>query len=170
MQKSLIASLILLGTAPVFAGPFAPNSDGVNDSGSIITIGCPQCVAAKLKEDREAKMLPPGTELHEIREVDGQMMLYTTENWLGGNPVVIVRKALAHDVAKYSPEDVVAPKNAVAIADTPDENSDIENAAPTTANAAAEAIDPGVDEDAKTAALPEAPKEFDASKLELRID
>lgn len=175
MQKSLITSLILLGATPVFAGPafagsFEPKNESVNDSGSIITIGCPKCAADKSKEDRAAKMLPPGTELHEIREVDGQMMLYTTENWLGGTPVVIVRKAHVMDVAKYSPENVVAPNTAIAETDTPDAGSDIEAAAPVLAGAAGEIIDPGVDVDAKTAALPEAPKEFDASKLELRID
>jgi len=175
MRKSLITSLLLIGATPVFAAPafadsFEPNNDSVRDSGSIITIGCPQCAAAKAKADIAAKMLPPGTEINQIREVDGQMMLYTTENWLGGTPVTIVRKAHKLDVAKYSPADAEAPKNAVATADTPDAGADIEAAAPVLAGAAAEIVDPGVDVEAKTAALPEEPKELDASKFELRIE
>lgn len=170
MQKSLIASLILLGSTPALAGSFETQDLGETSSGAIITIGCPICTINKAKAERAAKMLPPGTEINEIREVDGELLLYTTDNWLGGNPVTFVRKAHALDIAKYSPKDAVAPKNAVADAESKTGNPNARPVTLITANAASGMIDLGVDKEAKTSALPEEPKTFDASGLKLRTE
>lgn len=141
---------------------------------SITVIGCPACVKAAAEAAKQKEALPPGTIRHELKQVDGQMMLYTTEAMLGGSPVTIVRKATDYDIATYGG------KPATETAQAP--------AAPATTPAIAgmagtprpePAPESSIDTESKTAALSAAPAEaeplvvpaqptFDASNLTLR--
>ena len=104
MRRFLTTGLLALSTIPASAGSIEHIAPPTGKSDSIIEIGCPKCYKERKKAEREAKMLPPGTEIHEIKVIEGEPKLVTTENWLGGNPVTIVRKATPVDIARYDPE------------------------------------------------------------------
>lgn len=172
MRLSMITGLAALVASPALAEPAEAFDVPRNVNGSIIEIGCPVCAAKERAQEAEAAMLPPGTEINEIRIVDGEQMLFTTENWLGGNPRTYVRKATEQQVAKYGPpEGDAAPATAVAEAKSPDDLP--ESAAPITADVGRiptlAMTPPSIDEAMKTSALPAA-EQFDPSKYKLRVN
>jgi hypothetical protein len=119
MRNMLMTGLLALSTMPASAGSIEHIGPPESKTGSIIEIGCPQCFKERKKAEREARMLPPGTEIHEIKVIEGEKKLLTTENWLGGNPVTIVRKATPTDIARYDPETESTTQIAEAPADEP---------------------------------------------------
>ena len=70
--------------------------------------------AAEKAAEAEVK-LGLGEQIIEVREVDGQMMIYRTEGWLGGSPVTMVRKASDMDLVALG----VSPPSETHIADLP---------------------------------------------------
>lgn len=99
MRSVLIAGLAVAAASPALADSIQKLEPSRN-SDSILTIGCPVCVKEQKEKEAKAKLLPPGTAITEIREVNGQTLVYTTENWLGGSPVTIVRKANEYQISK----------------------------------------------------------------------
>ena len=164
MRTILIAAFLAGSTAAIGtagAGPletFQPAEGGRN---SIVALTCDDCPAPVDPDADKVAPLAQGTQRVELKDVDGQMMVYTTEAWLGGSPVTIVRKATELDIAKYSAEPATnetaeAPKVRV-----------IE---PVVAGmVGAPQPEAAIDREATTGALTaSAPAAFDASKLELR--
>lgn len=105
MRAVLLTGLLALGVAHANAGSIEYlSSSGAETSRSVTKIGCPSCFRQAQKKKAQAEMLPPGTEVKTIQVIEGEPHLVTTENWLGGNPVKIVRKATPLDIARYDPE------------------------------------------------------------------
>lgn len=164
MRTILIATFLAGSTAAIGtagAGPletFKPIEGGRN---SIVTMTCDSCAAPVNPDAGKVAPLAQGTQRVELKDVDGQMMVYTTEAWLGGSPVTIVRKATELDIAKYATEPATnetaqAPKVRV-----------IEPMVAGTAGAPQP--EASIDRDATTGALTAAATAaFDATKLELR--
>lgn len=187
MQKLLIAALMCAGAGAAQAGSIESFKASDSNRSSITEVGCPACAreaAAKAAAEAEIK-LAPGEQIVEAREVDGQVMIYRTENLLGGSPVTMVRKASEADLIALglsTPEDseIAASDEAPDAGDeTPvtaaisDEPAAADEAAeepklfePVIANSA-----PGIDAETKTSALAEnAAEPFDPSKFELRLN
>jgi hypothetical protein len=177
MLRLIIAATMCAGAGAAHASSIEPYSPSMNTRNSILEIGCPACTrAAAETAAAEAEVrLAPGEQILEVRDVDGQMMIYRTENLLGGSPVTMVRKASEADLIALG---VVEPEsNQVAVADKP---ADDTSEAPLTVDAAAAASQPklfepviansapGIDVDTKTSALSDAP--FDPSTFELRLN
>tara|TARA_R110002020_G_scaffold86731_10_gene214146 strand:- start:16289 stop:16828 length:540 start_codon:yes stop_codon:yes gene_type:complete len=179
MLRVMIAAALCAAAGAANAGSvdtFAPTS---SDRSSIIEVGCPACAreaAKKAAEEAEIK-LAPGEQIIEVRNIDGQMMIYRTENWLGGSPVTMVRKATDLDLIALG----VAKPETEQIAETGTDKAPVEAQPPVTAETTAEPplfepvianTAPGIDKDTKTSALGEqaAATPLDASKFELRLN
>ncbi|SOE17706.1 hypothetical protein SAMN05877838_2609 [Hoeflea halophila] len=177
MQRLILAAALCLGAGQAGASSIQPYTPSANARTSIVEIGCPACArAAAEKAAAEAEIrLEPGEQIVEVHEVDGQMMIYRTENLLGGSPVTMVRKASEADLialgyAKPEANQSAEAKEPVAkTADTPviaEPGSGPKLFEPVTANSA-----PGVDQETMTSALgDDAKAEFDPSKFELRLN
>jgi hypothetical protein len=191
--------LRLITALTLCAGASAANAASVeafkptsSTRSSIVEIGCPPCVLAAEKAAAEAQVkLAPGEQIFEVRDVDGQKMIYRTEGWLGGSPVTMVSKASEADLIALGlaePETDVADAPAVGIdgaADAGTQTADVAKEPavtepalvapglieqplfePVIANSA-----PGIDEEATTSALGDAePKPFDPSTFKLRLN
>ena len=179
MLRLIIAATMCAGAGAAHASSIEPYTPSMNTRNSILEIGCPSCTrAAAEKAAAEAQVqLAPGEQVIEVRDVDGQMMIYRTENLLGGSPVTMVRKASQADLIALG---VAAPEsNQLAEADAPaadvatepltaatEAGSEPKLFEPVLANGA-----PGIDQETKTSALANtAPADFDASKFELRLN
>ena len=177
LRLIIAATICAAGAGAANASSIEPYSPSMNTRNSIVEIGCPSCTrAAAEKAEQEAQVrLAPGEQIVEVHEVDGQMMIYRTENLLGGSPVTMVRKASEADLIALG----VREPESTQIAETETPSIDAGNK-PVIADAAAEPklfepvvanSAPGIDEDTKTSALGEAPKaEFDPSQFELRLN
>jgi hypothetical protein len=154
MRLAIIATLAAV-SAPAFAGSIdVMSTDRTNRS--VEFIRCDVCepeVDADQKAEAAGPVLKPGEQKIEIRTVNGQKMIYRTESWMGGSPVVMVSKAPASLDA--------------AVADTeplPAETPIIDRDATTSAVSAGMQHMPPPIEEAKVA-----PPPFDPGKLELRL-
>lgn len=177
MQRLIIAAALCMGAGTADASSIEPYSPTASTKTSIVEIGCPSCAreaAAKAEQEAQIK-LAPGEQIVEVHEVDGEMMIYRTENLLGGSPVTMVRKASQADLIALG---VVEPEGNQMAAT---EDDAVESAEPPmTADAAAapklfEPViansAPGVDEETMTSALTDnAQANFDPSKYELRLN
>ena len=177
MLRLTIAAMMCAWTGAATAGSIEPFTATASDRTSIVEIGCPSCARAaaeKAAEDAEIK-LAPGEQIVAARDLGGEMMIYRTENWLGGSPVTMVRKASEADLIALGVAEPAT--NKVAVTEDPtaegadqsataDAGSEPRLFEPVIANTA-----PGIDKDTKTSALGEAPAEpFDPSKFELRLN
>ncbi|WP_152599707.1 plant virulence effector HPE1-like domain-containing protein [Hoeflea sp. BAL378] len=176
MLRVMIAAALCAAAGAAQAGSIETFAPTPSERSSIVEVGCPSCAreaAQKAAEEAEIK-LAPGEQIVEVRNVAGQMMIYRTENWLGGSPVTMVRKATDLDLIALG----VAKPETNQIADTgkaPGEAQPPVTAAttgeprlfePVIANTA-----PGIDKDTKTSALGDPPVvPLDASKFELRLN
>lgn len=182
MLRLMIAATICAGAGAAQAGSIEPFAPTASDRTSIVEVGCPSCAReAKEKAVEEAQVkLAPGEQIIEVREIDGEMMIYRTENWLGGSPVTMVRKATKLDLAAMG---AAAPETNQSAEAEKDAGAEAEQAIaaetgtepplfePVIANTAPVIEAPGIDKDTKTSALgAEAAKPFDASKFELRLN
>lgn len=177
MQRLIIAAAVCMGAGSAGASSIEPYTPSANTKSSIVEIGCPACAreaAEKAAEEAQIK-LAPGEQIVEVREVDGKMMIYRTENLLGGSPVTMVRKASEADLIALgvaSPEDSQIAETGEPVSGGSDQ--------PMTADAAGEPklfepvianTAPGIDAETVTSALNDAPQaEFDPSKYELRLN
>jgi hypothetical protein len=91
MRLAVIAALAVV-SAPAFAGSIdVKSTDRTNRS--VEFIRCDFCEPeVEAKQKAEAPVLKPGEQKIEIRTVNGQKMIYRTEAFMGGSPVVIVSK------------------------------------------------------------------------------
>ncbi|MBC7283179.1 plant virulence effector HPE1-like domain-containing protein [Hoeflea sp.] len=179
MLRMIIAATLCAGAGVANAGSIESFEATSSTRTSIVEVGCPACArAATEKADEEGRVkLAPGEQIIEVRNIDGEMMIYRTENWLGGSPVTMVRKASELDLIALGvavPED-----NKTAEADSPAGSGaeppvTVETATepplfvPVIANTA-----PGIDKDTKTSALGDSDKTvvpLDASQFELRLN
>ena len=177
MLRLIVAATLCAGAGVANAGSIEPFAATASERKSIVEFGCPSCARAAAKkaaEEAEIK-LKPGEQIVEAREVDGQMMIYRTENWLGGSPVTMVRKATEADLVALG---VARPDSSqTAAADSSEASKPVRKVTietvgapailePVTANTS-----PGIDEDTKTSALGEKPVEpFDPSTFDLRLN
>ncbi|MEM5473751.1 plant virulence effector HPE1-like domain-containing protein [Hoeflea sp. AS60] len=178
MQRLIIAAAVCIGAGSASASSIEPYTPSMNTRNSILEIGCPSCAreaAEKAAEEAQVK-LAPGEQIVEVHEVGGKMMIYRTENLLGGSPVTMVRKASEADLIALG---VAEPEsNQIAVTE---ERVNGSGEVPLTADAAAAAASepelfepviantaPGIDRDTTTSALSDAP--FDPSKFELRLN
>jgi hypothetical protein len=179
MLRLIIAATMCAGAGAANASSIEPYTPSMNTRNSIVEFGCPSCTrAAAEKAAAEAEVrLAPGEQIIEVHEVDGQMMIYRTENLLGGSPVTMVRKASEADLIALG---MVEPEsNEIAESDAPAMDA---AEAPLTADAEGEGEPklfepvlangaPGIDEETKTSALSGAVQaDFDPSKFELRLN
>ena len=177
MQRLILAAAVCMSASAAGASSIENFSATASTRSSIVEIGCPSCTreaAEKAEAEAETK-LAPGQQIVEVHNVGGKMMIYRTENLLGGSPVTMVRKASEADLIALG----VAQPQSNQIAETaapatgPDERQLAADAAsepklfePVIANTA-----PGIDMHTKTSALGEAPEvTFDPSKYELRLN
>ncbi|MCY0150494.1 plant virulence effector HPE1-like domain-containing protein [Hoeflea sp. G2-23] len=198
MLRLILTASLCAGASAASASSIGPYTATGSERTSIVEIGCPACVreaAEKAAAEAEVK-LGLGEQIIEVREVDGQMMIYRTEGWLGGSPVTMVRKASDMDLVALG----VSQPSETQIADLPKAADDvaadqpmtaaaiIKTDMPRTATPVTEPVlvapplykpviantAPGIDTEATTSALgidtAEAAKPFDASKFELRLN
>ncbi|WP_137156589.1 plant virulence effector HPE1-like domain-containing protein [Rhizobium sp. FKL33] len=153
MRLAVIAALAAV-SAPAFAGSIdVKSTDRTNRS--VEFIRCDFCEPeVEAKQKAEAPVLKPGEQKIEIRTVNGQKMIYRTEAFMGGSPVVIVSKLPA------------SLDSAVAGAETPPSEPQpvIDRDATTSAVTADMQPMPPAHEEAKAE-----PQSFDPAKLELRL-
>ena len=177
MQRLIIAAAVCMGAGAAGASSIEPYTPSANTKTSIVEIGCPSCAreaAAKAADEAEVK-LAPGEQIVEVHEVGGEMMIYRTENLLGGSPVTMVRKAseadlIALGVASPASNQIAATDDPSAGAGDQPQTADAETEPklfePVIANSA-----PGIDAETMTSALSDAPQAvFDPSKYELRLN
>ncbi|AKI01522.1 hypothetical protein IMCC20628_02827 [Hoeflea sp. IMCC20628] len=177
MLRLMIAATICAGAGAANAGSIEQFTATTSSRTSIVEFGCPSCArkaAAKAVEEATIK-LEPGEQIIEVRDVAGEKMIYRTENWLGGSPVTMVRKATELDLIALG---VPAPETK----QTAEADSAVTEASepPVTAKSTSEPLlfepviantAPGIDKDTKTSALGNPTAEpFDPSKLELRLN
>ena len=175
MQRLILAAAVCIGAGPASASSIETYKPTASERTSIVEIGCPSCTRDAAEEAAADIQLAPGEQIVEVRDVDGEMMIYRTENLLGGSPVTMVRKASEADLIALGyaePE-----TNQSAEADQPAAEA---GEAPMTAEADREPdlfepvaanSAPGIDEETMTSALEDAPRaEFDPSKFELRLN
>lgn len=186
MRRIIIAAALTVAAGAAQASSidvFAPTQSARS---SIIEIGCLACVKAaeKAAEEKLAPTLAPGSQIVELRHIDGKPMVYRTDNWLGGSAVTWVSKGTPLELQAYGLDPEVSTEIAVEQADGETEwavpAADIaEVATPETGeleatqSAAAKIIDRSAKTSAITAdaaALASAPQIFDASKMELRLN
>lgn len=177
MMRLLITATMCVGAGAASAGSIESFAPTLSTRTSIVEVGCPSCTRAikeKAAEEAEVK-LAPGEQIIEVRNIDGEMMIYRTENWLGGSPVTMVRKADETDLIALG---VAAPEtNQIADAD---KTAGSETDQPVTAEATGEPplfepvianTAPGIDKITKTSALGDMPVEpFNPAKFELRLN
>lgn len=175
MLRTILATTMCLGAGAAQASSIGPYQATANTRSSMVTIGCPSCVreAAKKAKLEDEIHLKPGEKIVEVHEVGGQMMIYRTDNMLGGSPVTMVRKAseadlIALGVVKGKTNDT-ASVSGPAVVDAPvtaEATGEPALFEPVFANTA-----PGIDNDTKTSALGEPPaKVFDPASFELRLN
>ncbi|MCY0094126.1 plant virulence effector HPE1-like domain-containing protein [Hoeflea ulvae] len=177
MMRLIIAATISAGAGAANAGSIEQFAATTSTRTSIVEIGCPSCarIAAEKAEAEAEIKLAPGEQIIEVRDVDGEKMIYRTENWLGGSPVTMVSKATELDLIALGITPA-APATAdtapTAVADTAVTEAPAETGSepalfePVIANTA-----PGIDKDTKTSALGAPPAEpFDPSKMQLRLN
>lgn len=177
MLRLMIAATLCAGTGAANAGSIETFKATTSSRTSIVEIGCPSCArkAAAAAEEEATIKLAPGEQIIEVRDVAGEKMIYRTENWLGGSPVTMVRKAteldlIALGVSEPKTNQIAETDRAVTVAPKP----------PVTAKASSEPplfepvianTAPGIDKDTKTSALGAPPAEpFDPSNMELRLN
>lgn len=91
MRLAVIAVFAAV-SAPAFAGSIDVIATDRSNR-SVEFIRCESCKPeAEKKLQAEGPVLKPGEQKIEIRTVNGQKMIYRTEAWMGGSPVVIVSK------------------------------------------------------------------------------
>ncbi|MBV6651922.1 MAG: hypothetical protein KI789_19530 [Hoeflea sp.] len=180
MQRLIIAAAVCIGAGTANASSIEPYTPTASKKSSIVEVGCPSCAreaAAKAEQEAQIK-LAPGEQIVKVHEVDGEMMIYRTENLLGGSPVTMVRKASQADlialgvVEPESNQTAAVEKDAADTGDTGETPLTADAAGapklfePVIANSA-----PGVDEETMTSALTDnAQANFDPSKYELRLN
>lgn len=177
MQRLILAAAVCMSAGTAGASSIEPYTPTANTKTSIVEIGCPSCAreaAEKAAEEAQIK-LAPGEQIVEVHEVGGKMMIYRTENLLGGSPVTMVRKASEADLIALG----VASPEANQIAETGEPAAGGSDQ-PQTADAASEPrlfepvianSAPGIDAETMTSALSDAPQAvFDPSKYELRLN
>ena len=76
MRALLMTGLLALGIAPASAGSVEYFKAADVGSSSVTRIGCPECFTKKRKAEREDNLLPPGTELNEIKATDVDIARY----------------------------------------------------------------------------------------------
>ena len=175
MLRVMIAAALCAAAGAAHAGSIESFTATTSTRTSIVEIGCPSCaqeLKEKIAEETEVK-LAPGEQIVEVREVEGQMMIYRTENWLGGSPVTMVSKATELDLIAHG----MAAPDASQIADTDKTGAP---AQPVTAQSTATPplfepvianTAPGIDKDTTTSALGDAPAApFDPSTFQLRLN
>lgn len=95
-MRTLLPTLAFaLLAAPAFADSIQPVAGAVS-ADSIETIRCTDCPALKEKFKGAAyhvDAIAPGTQKVEVREKNGERLVFRTEAWMGGSPVVFVSKA-----------------------------------------------------------------------------
>ncbi|MDP2119779.1 MAG: plant virulence effector HPE1-like domain-containing protein [Hoeflea sp.] len=177
MLRMMIAAALCAAAGVANAGSIESFKATTSTRTSIVEVGCPSCAreaARKAAEETEIR-LAPGEQIVEVRNVGGEMMIYRTENWLGGSPITMVSKATELDLIALG---VRAPEDKL-IADT-DKAADDLAQPPVTAQTASEPplfepvianTAPAIDKDTKTSALGAAPiAPLDTSKFELRLN
>ena len=93
MQRLILAAAVCIGAGPAGASSIETYKPTASERTSIVEIGCPSCTRDAAEEAAADIQLAPGEQIVEVRDVDGEMMIYRTENLLGGSPVTMVRKA-----------------------------------------------------------------------------
>jgi len=177
MLRLIIAATMCAGAGAANASSIEPYTPSMNSRNSIVEIGCPSCTreaAEKAAAEAQVK-LAPGEQIIEVHEIGGEMMIYRTENLLGGSPVTMVRKASEADLIALGVTDpegnqiaeTAEPANGTGEQSlTADAAGEPKLFEPVMANSA-----PGIDAETMTSAVGEAPQAaFDPSKFELRLN
>ena len=92
MQRLILAAAVCIGAGPAGASSIETYKPTASERTSIVEIGCPSCTRDAAEEAAADIQLAPGEQIVEVRDVDGEMMIYRTENLLGGSPVTMVRR------------------------------------------------------------------------------
>jgi hypothetical protein len=102
MRMAFILAFATATAGSAVAGSIDMIKTGEKGS-SVDYIQCAACAAeAKPPEAPAAPTLRPGEQKIEIRTVNGQKLIFRTEAWLGGSPVVMVSKAPSGDAASQA--------------------------------------------------------------------
>lgn len=193
MLRLIAAALLCAGASAASASSIEAFKETSSTRSSIMEIGCHECVRAAEAAAAEAEVrLEPGEQIVEVREVEGEQMIYRTEGWLGGSPVTMVSKASEADLIALG---IVTPETAepeTDIADAPAANDGVEDESvvetaqtPAVTEPAMDAPElvrtplfepvvansnPGIDAASTTSALTAKDKPFDPSSFELRLN
>ncbi|CAN7590981.1 plant virulence effector HPE1-like domain-containing protein [Rhizobium sp. LjRoot30] len=95
MRFFLLASAFSVIACSALASSVEPVTTKVS-AGSIVTKSCDACPELKITKSKRAYIVPTlkeGTQVTEIRDINGEKKMVRTEAWLGGSPVVFVSKA-----------------------------------------------------------------------------
>lgn len=101
MRFFLLASALSLIAGSAVASSVEPITTKKISAGSIVIKSCDDCPELKIIKSKRAYVVPAlkeGTQVTEIRDVNGEKKVVRTEAWLGGSPVIFVSKAPAEAV------------------------------------------------------------------------
>ncbi|OHV75894.1 plant virulence effector HPE1-like domain-containing protein [Rhizobium sp. LCM 4573] len=134
MRRLILSMALVFAGDTAFASSITPLADTQNGNGSIVMKSCPDCPPPPAKQestDYRVPRLEPGTQKTAIIEINGERKIARTEAWLGGSPVVHVRKmpewmeSGSHSVAKVNLLDGLSTEAAIATADLPSDGIDL---------------------------------------------
>jgi hypothetical protein len=93
----------MLASGSAMASSIQPIESYSKDSaGSVISESCDHCPALSQPIAKKSYIVPelkPGTQVMEIRDIDGQRKIARTEAWMGGSPVTFISKATPEALA-----------------------------------------------------------------------
>ena len=95
MRFLLLASALSLIAGSALASSVEPITTKKVSAGSIVAKSCDACPELKVTKSKRAYVVPTlkeGTQVTEIRDVNGEKKVVRTEAWLGGSPVIFVSK------------------------------------------------------------------------------
>ena len=134
MRRLFLSMALVFAGDAAFASSITPLADTPSGNGSIVMKACPNCPPPPAKQestDYRVPQLEPGTQKTAVIEINGERKIARTEAWLGGSPVVHVRKMPAwmadgpHAVAKVDLLDGLSTEAAIAAADLPSDGIDL---------------------------------------------
>lgn len=103
MRSIILTTALMLASGSAMASSILPiESNGKESAGSIITERCDHCPALSKPVKKNAYIVPElkeGTQITEIRDINGQKKVARIEAWMGGSPVTFISKATPEALA-----------------------------------------------------------------------
>ncbi|MGF6253486.1 plant virulence effector HPE1-like domain-containing protein [Ensifer sp. LBL] len=174
MRLLLITTVLGLAAGNAAASSIEAIASGTTDNASVSTVSCADCppLQSRKKVTYVVPTIANGDETIELKKINGEMKMVRTEAWLGGSPVVFVRKP-SHEMIKTAAAETGGDAATVTVSNiSNDQNPQVSKpeflAIDQTAKTAA--VTPISASMVAAPAAKDGSQDFDPSTLELRLD